>query len=240
MGSNDAEPGTPARAAAWARDKLGYAFVDEQLLERALTHRSAPGANNERLEFLGDAILDVVVSEVIYRLRPQASEGVMSRIRASLVKDATLARLATSIDLGDYLVLGAGERRTGGHHRLSILADALEAIFGAVYLDAGFDSARAVIRTAYGHMLETLPESASMRDPKTRLQELLQARRIDLPAYEVERITGQAHRQSFEVRCAVAAIEASTLGHGSSRRQAEQDAAAAMLELLGDTGESPP
>ena len=222
------------RAAAWVREKLGYGFADERLLLQALTHRSAPGANNERLEFLGDAILDVVVSEVIYHLRPRASEGIMSRIRASLVKDVTLARLATSIGLGDYLILGAGERRTGGSERLSILADALEAIFGAVYLDSGFDEARAVIRTAYGEMLESLPESASLRDPKTRLQELLQARRIDLPLYEVEKVTGQAHRQLFEVRCTVAALNASTVGCGSSRRQAEQEAATGMLALLGE------
>lgn len=232
MDRPDTAPLMPDRASAWLDEKLGYRFSDEQLLRMALTHRSAPGWNNERLEFLGDAILDVVVSEVIYRLRPEASEGVMSRIRASLVKDSTLARLATSIDLGEHLVLGPGERRTGGHHRLSILADALEAVFGAVYLDSGFESARQVIRKAYGDMLETLPESASLRDPKTRLQELLQARRIGLPAYEVERITGKAHQQSFEVRCTVAAIDASTLGHGTSRRQAEQEAAMRMLELL--------
>lgn len=225
------------RACAWLEEKLGYRFADEQLLRMALTHRSAPGSNNERLEFLGDAILDVVVSEVIYRLRPEASEGVMSRIRASLVKDPALARLATSIDLGEHLVLGPGERRTGGHHRQSILADALEAIFGAVYLDSGFESAREVIRRAYGDRLETLPESASLRDPKTRLQELLQSRRIGLPAYEVEKITGKAHQQSFEVRCTVAGIDASTTGHGSSRRQAEQEAATGMLELLADAAE---
>ena len=220
------------RASAWLDEKLGYHFSDDQLLCMALTHRSAPGWNNERLEFLGDAILDVVVSEVIYRLRPEASEGVMSRIRASLVKDSTLARLATSIDLGEHLVLGPGERRTGGHHRRSILADALEAIFGAVYLDSGFERAREVILRTYGDMLETLPESASLRDPKTRLQELLQSRRIGLPAYEVENVTGKAHQQSFEVRCTVAAVDASTVGHGSSRRQAEQEAATRMLELL--------
>jgi ribonuclease-3 len=225
------------RASAWLEEKLGYRFSDEQLLRMALTHRSAPGSNNERLEFLGDAILDVVVSEVIYRLRPEASEGVMSRIRASLVKDPALARLATSIDLGEHLVLGPGERRTGGHHRQSILADALEAIFGAVYLDSGFESAREVIRRAYGDRLETLPESASLRDPKTRLQELLQSRKIGLPAYEVENITGKAHQQSFEVRCTVTAIDASTIGHGSSRRRAEQEAATGMLELLADHSE---
>jgi ribonuclease-3 len=225
------------RASAWLEEKLGYRFSDERLLLMALTHRSATGRNNERLEFLGDAILDVVVSEVIYQLRPEASEGAMSRIRASLVKDSTLARLATSIDLSEHLILGPGERRTGGHHRLSILADALEAIFGAVYLDSDFESAREAIRTAYGEMLESLPESASLRDPKTRLQELLQSRKIGLPSYDVEKITGKAHQQSFEVRCTVAVIDASTIGHGSSRRRAEQEAATRMLELLAKNSE---
>lgn len=221
------------KAASWFREKVGYEFSDRALLAQALTHRSAAGPNNERLEFLGDAILDVVISEVVYRQRPDASEGVMSRIRSSLVKDASLAKLATTLGLGDYLILGPGEKRAGGHHRLSILADALEALFGAVYLDSHFLEARRVIHAVYGNMLVSLPESAARRDPKTRLQELLQARKIDLPAYVVERITGKAHRQTFEVRCTVEAIAATTLGCGSSRRQAEQEAAAFMLEQLG-------
>lgn len=232
MSESETAANSFGRAIGWFRTRLDYEFRDDRLLLQALTHRSAPGPNNERLEFLGDAILDVVVSEVIYRQRPDASEGVMSRIRASLVKDTSLARLATSLDLGEYLVLGPGEKRTGGHHRLSILADALEAIFAAVYLDAGFDRAREVIHAVYGDMLESLPESAAQRDPKTRLQELLQARKIDLPSYVVQRVTGKAHRQSFEVRCIVAAIDASTVGQGSSRRQAEQEAATGMLALL--------
>ena len=223
------------KAAAWLKRTLDYEFRDEQLLTQALTHRSTPGPNNERLEYLGDAVLDVVVSEATYRLRPDASEGVLSRIRSSLVKDTMLTELATELELASYLVLGAGVKRGGGYSRSSILGDALEAIFGAVYLDSSFDEARRVIRKVYGHRLRELPESASRRDPKTQLQELLQARKLDLPQYCVETVTGQAHRQTFEVSCRIPALEASTVGRGSSRRRAEQDAATKMLVLVGET-----
>jgi ribonuclease-3 len=221
------------KAAAWLKQSLNYEFRDEDLLMQALTHRSAPGPNNERLEYLGDAVLDVVVSEATFRLRPDASEGVLSRIRSSLVKDAMLTELATEIGLASHLILGAGVKRGSGYSRSSILGDALEAVFGAVYLDAGFDEARRVIRTVYGARLRELPDSASMRDPKTQLQELLQARKLDLPAYQVERVTGQAHRQTFEVSCSILALDAGTIGRGTSRRQAEQDAAMKMLALIG-------
>ncbi|HZD51924.1 MAG TPA: ribonuclease III, partial [Woeseiaceae bacterium] len=197
-------------AVAWARQSLDYEFRDVELLRQALTHRSAPGQNNERLEYLGDAVLDVAVSEVIFRLRPLASEGVLSRIRSSLVKDTTLATLATEIGLGQHLILGSGERRSGGNRRSSILADALEAIFGAVYLDAGFEEARRVIYRVYGERLEHLPDSAAHRDPKSRLQELLQAKQVELPSYNVEAVTGQAHRQSFEVSCRIGALDTVT------------------------------
>jgi ribonuclease III len=222
------------RATAWLKKSLDYEFRDEALLKQALTHRSAPGPNYERLEYLGDAVLDVVVSEATFRLRPYASEGELSRIRASLVKDTTLTELASELDLGSYLILGSGVKKAGGYGRSSILGDALEAVFGAVYLDAGFDEACRVIRRAYGDRLRELPDSASRRDPKTRLQELLQARKIELPAYRVEAITGQAHRQSFEVSCSIDALDASTIGRGTSRRQAEQDAATKMLLLVGE------
>jgi ribonuclease-3 len=222
------------KAAAWLKQSLNYEFRDEDLLTQALTHRSAPGPNNERLEYLGDAVLDVVVSEATFRLRPDASEGVLSRIRSSLVKDAMLTELATEIGLASHLILGAGVKRGGGYGRSSILGDALEAVFGAVYLDAGFDEARRVIRTVYGARLRELPDSASLRDPKTQLQELLQARKLDLPAYQVEKVTGQAHRQTFEVSCSILALDASTIGRGSSRRQAEQEAAMKMLVLIGE------
>lgn len=222
------------KAANWLKQSLDYEFRDEELLRQALTHRSAPGPNYERLEYLGDAVLDVVVSEATYRLRPEASEGVLSRIRSSLVKDSMLTELATELGLPAHLILGAGVRRGGGYGRSSILGDALEAIFGAVYLDSGFEEARRVIQAVYGDRLRELPESASRRDPKTRLQELLQARKLDLPDYRVENVTGKAHRQNFEVSCSINALEASTIGRGTSRRQAEQDAAMKMLVLVGE------
>ncbi|HLT89830.1 MAG TPA: ribonuclease III [Woeseiaceae bacterium] len=222
------------RATAWLKEKLDYEFRDVELLRQALTHRSAAGLNNERLEFLGDAVLDVVVSEVLFRARPTASEGVLSRMRSSLVKDSTLATVATALGLGEHLILGPGERRSGGQQRSSILADALEAIFGAVYLDAGFDEARRVVYRAYGERLEELPESAAHRDPKSRLQELLQARQIELPSYHVESVTGKAHRQSFEVSCRIPSLDTMTLGRGRTRRQAEQEAATKMLALVED------
>lgn len=223
------------KAVTWLKQSLNYEFRDEQLLAQALTHRSSPGANNERLEYLGDAVLDVVVSEATYRLRPDATEGELSRIRSSLVKDTMLTELAMEIDLGSHLILGTGVKRGGGYGRSSILGDALEAVFGAVYLDAGFDEARRVIQTVYGERLRKLPESASRRDPKTRLQELLQGRKLDLPVYRVETITGKAHRQTFEVSCTIAALDASTIGQGTSRRQAEQDAAMKMLIMVGES-----
>lgn len=234
MGNPETDRAILDRAISGLQSRLGYEFRDPTLLIQALTHRSAAGSNNERLEFLGDAVLDVVISEVIFRQRQEASEGVMSRIRSSLVKDLTLVRLAGELQLGDYLILGCGEKKTGGHHRSSIMADALEAIFAAVYLDTGFENARQVIHTVYGELLSELPESASRRDPKTRLQEYLQARKIDLPAYVVHRVTGKAHRQSFEVQCTVEVLAASTIGQGLSRRQAEQDAASRMLAFLGE------
>jgi ribonuclease-3 len=224
---------TLEKAAAWLKNKLAYEFKDEALLRQALTHRSATGKNNERLEFLGDSVLQLVMSELAFEKRPDATEGRLSRLRSSLVKDATLSEIAAEIGIGEHLLLGAGERKTGGHRRASILADALEAIFGAVYLDAGFDGARAVIMRAYGERARHLPERAERRDPKSRLQEYLQARQLALPDYKMERVTGKAHKQSFEVSCSVTEPTATTFGEGTTRRQAEQAAAAAMLELIG-------
>jgi len=223
------------KAAAWLNDKLDYVFSNDDLLRQALTHRSAAGANNERLEFLGDSILQVVMSELVFDKRPDASEGRLSRIRSSLVKDSTLSEIATELGIGEHLVLGSGEKKTGGHRRSSILADALEAIFGAVYLDAGFAAARAVILKAYGERAARLPERAGLRDPKSRLQEYLQGRQLALPVYRMEKVTGKAHRQTFEVSCTVEApAAATTTGVGTTRRDAEQDAAAAMLDRIGD------
>ncbi len=169
------------KTAIWLKESLDYEFQNVQLLEQALTHRSAAGTNNERLEYLGDAVLDFVISEVVYLQRPDASEGALSRLRSSLVKDATLAELSNDLGIGDYLILGYGEKKSGGHRRASILADALEAIFGAVFLDSGFDEARRIIHNAFASRIIEIPDSAEQRDPKTPLQELVQDRKIALP-----------------------------------------------------------
>ena len=220
------------KTATWLKKSLDYKFQNNQLLEQALTHRSAPGINNERLEYLGDAVLDFVISEAVYLQRPDAPEGVLSRLRSSLVKDATLAELSTDLGFGEYLILGPGEKKSGGHRRASILADALEAIFGAVYLDSGFDEARRIIHNAFAGRLVDIPDSAELRDPKTRLQEFVQSRRISLPDYQVEKIEGKAHKQTFSVRCTIVELDASTTGQGTTRRDAEQESAQHMLALL--------
>lgn len=220
------------KAETWLKKSLHYEFDDVRLLELALTHRSAAGDNNERLEFLGDAVLDFVISEVVFRAYPLAPEGDLSRLRSSLVKDTTLAELAAGLGLGEHLILGSGERKTGGHRRESILADALEAIFGAVYLDRGFETARVVIERAFGARLQDFPDIDELRDPKTRLQEWLQARQRGLPEYELVEVTGKAHRQAFAVSCRVSGQREATRGVGTSRRNAEQDAAARMLTAL--------
>ena len=219
------------KAEAWLETTLDYRFRDTGLFLQALTHRSAPGSSNERLEFLGDAVLDVVVSEALYFARPDAPEGDLSRLRASLVRDSSLAELASELGLGRHVVLGSGERKAGGHRRDSILADALEALFGAVYLDRGFEAAARFVRRAFGDRLETFPDVDELRDPKTRLQEWLQARGLDLPEYELVAVSGKAHQQRFEVRCTVPAQQP-TLGEGTSRRGAEQAAAEHMLARI--------
>lgn len=220
------------KAQTWLQRTLDYTFRDAGLFEQALTHRSASGESNERLEFLGDAVLDTVVSEIVFRAFPNAPEGDLSRLRSSLVKDTALARLAVEIGLGDWLILGSGERKTGGHRRASILADAIEALFGAVYLDAGFEASRQLIEKAFGDKFYNLPDPGELRDPKTRLQEWLQARQLNLPNYSLVDVSGQAHAQTFEVQCSIDGIERTTRGSGSSRRQAEQKSARAMLETL--------
>ena len=220
------------KAEMWLKNSLDYEFNDVRLLEQSLTHRSAPGDNNERLEFLGDAVLDFVISEFVFRAHPLAPEGDLSRLRASLVKDTSLAGLAAELGLGEFLILGSGERKTGGHRRESILADALEAIIGAIYIDAGFDAARRVVERVFVARLEDLPSVEELRDPKTRLQEWLQARQMGLPDYELVKVSGQAHRQTFEVSCSVDGRQKSTSGSGSTRRNAEQEAAEQMLVEL--------
>lgn len=209
---------------------LDYPFHQPELLELALTHRSAAAQSNERLEFLGDALLNLVMADYLYQHYPQASEGVLSRLRASLVKGETLAVLAHELGLGEALRLGLGEIRSGGAERASILADALEAVFGAVYLDGGLSAARPLILRLYQGRLEELAHAGELKDPKTRLQEYLQARQQALPSYSILEIQGEPHAQSFTVECAVADYRAVAVG--SSRRQAEQDAARQVLEQL--------
>lgn len=224
------------KAAGWLKKTLRYEFSDVLLLRQALTHRSVPGSNNERLEYLGDAVLQMVVSEHVFRQRPNADEGTLSRLRSSLVKDTTLAEVATALGVGEQLILGSGEKKAGGHRRASILADALEAIFAAVYLDAGFTAAREVIEAAYADRLLNLPAAADLRDPKTHLQELLQARKLSLPRYVVIKVSGKPHRQSFEVSCSIEEPVLRSSGRGASRREAEQAAAADMLDRLSKAG----
>ncbi|MBT8091532.1 MAG: ribonuclease III [Gammaproteobacteria bacterium] len=208
---------------------LDYRFNDVELFRQALTHRSAQGPDNERLEFLGDAVLDFVISEALFKARPDLPEGDLSRLRSSLVKDTSLAALAADIGLGMHLILGGGERKTGGHRRESILADALEAIFAAVFLDSGIDTAKNIIERVFADRLAELPDVDELRDPKTRLQEWLQARKMGLPEYELVSVSGLEHRQQFEVSCRVEGAPAKTFGTSTTRRKAEQQAAARML-----------
>lgn len=212
----------------WLRDTLDYDFDDPALLQQALTHRSAAAKNNERLEFLGDAVLDFSISDLLYARYPAATEGELSRLRAALVRAETLAELAEELGVGGHLVLGSGEKKSGGHRRESILADALEAIFGAVFLDGGFAAARRIIESLFAARLEALPSADELKDPKTRLQEYLQARGLDLPTYTTVSVTGKAHAQRFSVSCAVGDGR-KTSGEGGSRREAEQRAATEML-----------
>ena len=212
--------------------KLGYVFRDAGLLSRALTHRSASAANYERLEFLGDGLLNFVVGEALFRVRPQAEEGDLSRLRASLVCEDSLAGIAEKLELGDELFLGAGELKSGGFRRHSILADTLEALLGAIYLDGGFDAARDACLRLFADPLAQLPDAASLKDAKTRLQEYLQGCGRPLPLYEVQSAEGPAHRQSFTVSCRLTDSSETTQGRAASRRAAEQDAADNMMKVL--------
>jgi ribonuclease-3 len=209
---------------------LGYVFQQPGLLEEALTHRSASPRHNERLEFLGDALLNLVIADYLFQRYPQASEGELSRLRATLVKGEALAELARGLKLGEELRLGQGELRSGGPQRESILADALEAIFAAAYLDGGLESCRRLILHLYEDDLEGLASAGELKDPKSRLQEYLQARQQPLPVYTVLEIRGEPHAQSFTVECAVADRRAVAVG--GNRRKAEQDAARQVLEQL--------
>ena len=212
--------------------KIGYQFNDADLIHLALTHRSAAGKHNERLEFLGDSILSFVIADDLYHRFPKVNEGDMSRMRATLVRGHTLAELGREFELGDYLKLGPGELNSGGFRRDSILADAVEAIIGAVYLDSDTEVVRRIILSWYQSRLESIQPGVSQKDPKTRLQEFLQGRRNPLPVYTVTNIKGEAHNQEFTVECEVAGVDKPVIGKGTSRRKAEQAAAETALEQL--------
>jgi len=230
-------PAAASATNAWLQALLGRSPGRPELFLAALKHRSATDDNNERLEFLGDAVLGMVIAEELYRRFPEADEGDLSRLRSRLVSAGPLAQIGLGLGIGAVLRLGSGELRTGGFRRESILADATEALFGAVYLDGGLTEARALILRLYATMLEELQPDEDLKDSKTRLQELLQGRGESLPSYVLDSAVGEPHEQTFSVRCVVnlanvqQPIEAS--GIGSSRRRAEQESAAALLRQLG-------
>lgn len=220
--------------------RIDYIFTDTSLIELALTHRSCGGKNNERLEFLGDSIVNLVIAEALFIKFPEAKEGKLSRLRARMVKGVTLAELARDFGLGDFIHLGSGEMKSGGHRRESILADTVEAIIGAIYLDSDMDTVKAKILEWYRSRLDGLSLDDPIKDPKTRLQEYLQANQHPLPKYDVLNIEGSAHEQLFKISCVVKELPNPIIGKGASRRIAEQVAAAEALSLLGvslDAGE---
>jgi ribonuclease III len=205
--------------------QINYAFKQESLLTQALTHRSYSGINNERLEFLGDGVLNCVMASQLYQRYPKLPEGDLSRLRAHLVKEPTLGEIASGLNLGDSLRLGEGEMKSAGWRRPSVLADALEAIIGAVFVDGGFSEAEALVVRLYAPLLDQLDPKSIAKDPKTLLQEYLQGRKVDLPEYVVLATEGEAHCQIFRVECYIAKLGVRTQGEGSSRRVAEQKAA---------------
>jgi ribonuclease III len=212
--------------------KLGYEFKQPQLLQRALTHRSYAPEHNERLEFLGDSVLGCVIAKHLYSSYPQLSEGELSRLRSNLVREETLAALAQQLDLGSHLRLGEGELKSGGFRRPSILADALEALFGAVFLDGSYTDAEKAVLNLYVPYLQKPDVLTLGKDAKTLLQEYLQGKRIPLPAYNVIDTQGEAHAQSFQVECVIPSLKIATRGTGTSRRNAEQQAAQAAYQQL--------
>lgn len=210
---------------------IHYKFKDEKLLEKALIHRSfSKNNNNERLEFLGDSVLGLVISTHLFNRQTKAPEGELSRIRSSLVKEDALATVARDINLGDYLKLGSGELKSGGYRRASILSDAMEALFGAVYIDGGYAECEKIILFLYQEYLVTLPSPKDLKDPKTALQEYLQSNQIDLPEYEVVQTVGKSHDQTFTVECRIDRLKITASGKGSSRKKAEQMAASIGLK----------
>jgi len=217
---------------AWVESAFGYVFKSPELCCAALTHRSAGALHNERLEFLGDSILNCSVARMLYDAHPEADEGALSRLRATLVSGESLAQLAGDLGLGEHLRLGAGELKTGGFRRASILADALEALLGAIFLDSGFDAAAAATARVMTPRMSELPGADTLKDPKTRLQEVLQGNGLALPVYTLTAVTGDPHAQSFTVSCEVPVMGVAAVGEGASRRRAEQLAAAKLLALL--------
>jgi ribonuclease-3 len=219
----------------WAEAQLQYTFNDPSFLDLALTHRSSSKINNERLEYLGDSFLNFAIAHRLFELRPDDTEGDLSRARAALVKEPTLAAIGQQLGVDAHLTLGPGELRSGGAQRAAILADAVEALLGAVLLDGGATAAEAVVDLLFAEQFKSLPDAATLKDPKTRLQEWLQGRGMPLPSYVVSAVHGRDHEQTFTVECEVREKDAHTTGNGQSRRRAEQEAAAAMLLVL--TGE---
>ncbi len=213
-------------------DRIGHAFGDPDLLRRALTHRSAGSKNNERLEFLGDSLVNLIVAEALFARWPHSDEGELTRARAALVREASLASIARVLELGDRLELGPGELKSGGFRRDSILADALEAVVGAIYLDAGFDACRDRVLPWFEPLIAALPVGKTAKDAKTRLQEWLQARQQPLPDYQLVAAEGEDHDKTFHVLCVMPQAGIETEGSGTSRRQAEQAAAEAALLRL--------
>lgn len=211
-------------------DRLGYQFTNEALLTEALSHRSSGSCNYERLEFLGDSFLNFTIAAELYHHRQNEDEGALSRLRASLVRESTLAEIARELKLGDFLSMGVGELRSGGFKRDSILSDVVESLIAAVYLDAGHTQARDLILRLYGDRIRNLPPSAELKDPKTRLQELLQGQGLNRPEYQVIEATGKSHEMRFTVLCSLPELNLNARATDSSRRKAEQAAAVAMLD----------
>ena len=214
--------------------RIDYQFSDESLLETALTHRSFSPTNNERLEFLGDSLLGVTISQQLFEQFPDVKEGILSRQRSRLVKGVTLAALAREFSLSDYLIMGSGELKSGGFRRDSILADTVEAIIGAIFLDSNIQQCQKVILQWFHERLQGLSSHDQLKDPKTRLQELLQSKKKPLPTYTVANIEGASHEQRFTVDCGIALLETAVTATAGSRRQAEQQAATTALNLLND------
>lgn len=211
--------------------KIGYTFREKTLLRQALTHRSFGTPNNERLEFLGDSVLNCVIADALFRVFPKLSEGDLSRIRANLVNQQRLCELGKNLDIGSCLLLGEGEVKSNGHRRPSILADAMEAVFGAIFLDGGFDEAARVVGKLYEKIILEIDPNLQIKDPKTQLQEYLQSRKIQLPRYDVVETSGEAHKQHFRVECHIPELNIRSLGEGENRRGAEQSAASAAYNL---------